>query len=129
MPKKVEHRSLTALRENLVKIGKKMAGNDRHVTFRLAELAVPRSLFQRILSVIDDLQPRPAPAWAEEIHGDPNTKGEVCLGNEKTGRMGFRTRPNHQNRAVGWLRRGKYQWRRHFGTIAVDLKAIWEMSV
>jgi hypothetical protein len=32
------------------------------VTFQLAEVAVPRELFRKILSLIDDLRPRPAPA-------------------------------------------------------------------
>jgi len=27
--------------------------------------------------------------------------GEVCLDDEKIGRMGFRTRPNHQDQAIG----------------------------
>ena len=30
--------------------------------FQLAEVAVPRELFRTILSLIDDLRPRPAPA-------------------------------------------------------------------
>ena len=34
----------------------------RYVTFQLAEVAVTRSLFQKILSLIDDLRRRPAPA-------------------------------------------------------------------
>ncbi len=31
--------------------------------------------------------------------------GEVCLDDKIFGRMGFRTRPNHQNQAVGWPQR------------------------
>ena len=34
----------------------------RYVTFQLAEVAVQRELFRKILSLIDDLRPRPAPA-------------------------------------------------------------------
>ena len=62
LPKEVEHWSLTTLREKLVKIGAKVVSHGRYVTFQLAEVAVPRSLFQKILSLIDDLRPRPAPA-------------------------------------------------------------------
>ena len=51
-----------ALREKLVKIGAKVVSHGRYVTFQLAEVAVPRSLFQKILSLIDDLRRRPAPA-------------------------------------------------------------------
>ncbi len=53
---------LTTLREKLVKIGAKVVSHGRYVTFQLAEVAVPRSLFQKILSLIDDLRRRPAPA-------------------------------------------------------------------
>ena len=62
LPKEVEHWSLTTLREKLVKIGAKVVRHGRYVTFQLAEVAVPRELFQKILSLIDDLRPRPAPA-------------------------------------------------------------------
>ena len=62
LPKEVEHWSLTTLREKLVKIGAKVVSHGRYVTFQLAEVAVPRSLFQKILSLIDDLRPRSVPA-------------------------------------------------------------------
>ena len=55
LPKEVEHWSLTTLREKLVKIGAKVVRHGRYVTFQLAEVAVPRSLFQKILGLIDDL--------------------------------------------------------------------------
>ena len=61
-PKEVEHWSLTTLREKLVKMGAKVVSHGRYVTFQLAEVAVPRELFRKILSLIDDLRPRPAPA-------------------------------------------------------------------
>ncbi len=53
---------MTTLREKLVKIGAKVVAHGRYVTFRLAEMAVPRDLFRKILRLIDDLRPRPAPA-------------------------------------------------------------------
>jgi hypothetical protein len=62
LPEAVEHWSLTTLRERLVKIGAKVVSHGRHVTLQLAEVAVPRELFRKILSPIDDLRPRPAPA-------------------------------------------------------------------
>ncbi len=34
----------------------------RYMTRAEAEVAVPRALFRKILSLIDDLRPRPAPA-------------------------------------------------------------------
>ncbi len=62
LPKEVEHWSMTTLREKLVKIGAKVVRHGRYVTFQLAEVAVPRGLFEIILLLIDDLRPRPAPA-------------------------------------------------------------------
>ncbi len=62
LPEEVEHWSLTTLREKLVKIGAKVVRHGRYVTFQLAEVAVPRELFRKILSLIDDLRRRPVPA-------------------------------------------------------------------
>ena len=62
LPKEVEHWSLTTLREKLVKIGAKVIKHGRYVTFQLAEVAVPRSLFQKILELINDLRRRPVSA-------------------------------------------------------------------
>ncbi len=61
LPKEVEHWSPTTLREKLVKIGAKVVRHGRYVTFQLAEVAIPRSLFVDILRRIDRLRPRPAP--------------------------------------------------------------------
>jgi len=48
--------SLTTLREKLVKIGAEVVSHGRYVTFQLAEVAVPRDLFRKILRLIDDLR-------------------------------------------------------------------------
>ncbi len=62
LPKEVEHWSLTTLREKPVKIGAKVVSHGRYVTFQLAEVAVTRDLFWKILRLIDDLRPPPTPA-------------------------------------------------------------------
>ena len=62
LPKEVEHWSLTTLREKLVKIGAKVVSHGRYFTFQMAEVAVPRSLFQEILGLIYDLRRRPVPS-------------------------------------------------------------------
>ena len=54
--------SLTSLREKLVKIGAKVVRHGRYVIFQMAEVAVPKELFQKILRRIDGLRPRLAPA-------------------------------------------------------------------
>jgi hypothetical protein len=46
----------------VVKIGAKVIAHARYTVFQMAEVAVPRDLFRRILDMIDDLRPpRPAP--------------------------------------------------------------------
>jgi hypothetical protein len=47
--------------EQLVKIGAKVVRHGRYVTFQLAEVAVPRTLFAEILQLIEQLRPKPAP--------------------------------------------------------------------
>jgi hypothetical protein len=56
------HWSVTSLREKLIKIGAKVVGHDRYVTFQMAEVAVSRQMFQEILMLIARLRTRPAPA-------------------------------------------------------------------
>jgi hypothetical protein len=62
LPEAVKQWSLTSLREKLVKIGAKVVRHGRYVIFQMAEVAVPRDLFQEILRLIDGLRSRPAPA-------------------------------------------------------------------
>jgi hypothetical protein len=49
-----------SLREKLVKIGAKVVRHGRYVIFQMAEVAVPRELFQDILRLIAELRPPPA---------------------------------------------------------------------
>jgi len=53
-----------------MKIGANVVSGSQYVTFQLAEVAMPRGSFQKALDLIDDLQPRPALAQAEEMHGE-----------------------------------------------------------
>src|SRR5215207_322609 len=62
LPDEVRQWSLTTLRERLVKIGARVVSHGRYVTFQMAEVAVPRQMFQEILSLIDRLRAPPAPA-------------------------------------------------------------------
>ena len=55
LPRDVKHRSLTTLREKLVKIGAKVTQHSKYVTFQLAEVAVTRNLFAAILDRIERL--------------------------------------------------------------------------
>ena len=48
------------LREKMVKIGANVVSHGRYVTFQLDEIAVPKKMFRKFLTLIDDLRPRPA---------------------------------------------------------------------
>ena len=64
LPGEVERWSLTSLREKVVKIGAKVIAHGRYAIFQMAEVAVPRELFGRILERIARLRP-PDPAHAD----------------------------------------------------------------
>ena len=61
LPDEVKQWSMTTLRERLVKIGAKIVRHGRSVTFQMAEVMVPRQLFQKILDAIAALRPLPSP--------------------------------------------------------------------
>ena len=58
LPDEVERWSLTTLREKVVKIGAKVIAHARYTVFQMAEVAVPRDLFRRILELIDAIRPK-----------------------------------------------------------------------
>lgn len=62
LPEAVAQWSLTSLREKLVKIGAKVVRHARYAVFQMAEVAVPKQLFEEILRLIAGLRPRPGPA-------------------------------------------------------------------
>ena len=57
LPKPIRGWTLTTLREKLIKIGAKVVAHAKYVVFQLAEVAVPRELFARILERIARLCP------------------------------------------------------------------------
>ena len=63
-PEPIREWSLTTLREKLIKIGAKVVGHARYVTFQMAEVAIPRNLFVDILRMIADLRPPPIASTA-----------------------------------------------------------------
>jgi len=65
LPGAVKHWSLTTLCEKSIKIGTGTMRHARYVTFQLAEVAVPRSLFAAILARVQQfaaVAPRAGPA-------------------------------------------------------------------
>jgi len=61
LPDEVATWSLTSLQTRLIKIGARVVRHARTITFQLAEVAIPRDLFNRILAAIHRLRPSPAP--------------------------------------------------------------------
>ena len=59
LPSEIERWSLSSLREKVVKIGAKVIAHARYTVFQMAEVAVPRDLFGRVLDRIAALRPRP----------------------------------------------------------------------
>jgi hypothetical protein len=59
LPEAVSHWSMTTLRDRLVKIGARIVRHGRSVTFQMAEVMLPRALFQQILDAIAALRPLP----------------------------------------------------------------------
>jgi hypothetical protein len=56
--------SLTSLKEKLIKIGAKVVSHGHYVAFQMAEVAIPRQMFQEIPRLIGELRPQPPPAPA-----------------------------------------------------------------
>ena len=56
-----------ARREKLIKIGAKVVSHGRYVVFQMAEVAIPRQMFQEILRLIAELRPQPPPAPASSV--------------------------------------------------------------
>ena len=53
--------SLTSLKEKLIKIGAKVVSHGRYIAFQMAEVAIPRQMFQgRFLRLIAELRPATA---------------------------------------------------------------------
>jgi hypothetical protein len=55
---------LTSLKEKLIKIGAKIVSHGRYVVFQMAEVAIPRQMFQEILQLIAELRRKSPPAPA-----------------------------------------------------------------
>lgn len=56
LPSRISQWTLTALREKMIKIGAKVIRHPKYVTFQMAEVAIPRSLFALILDKIAQLR-------------------------------------------------------------------------
>ena len=62
LPRPTERRTMTTLREKLIKIGAKVVRHSKYVRFQLAEVAGPRKSFAAILDRIRRLRVMPGMA-------------------------------------------------------------------
>ena len=60
LPGKIKHWSLRSLLVKLIKIGAKVVRHSRYVTFQMAEVAIYKRLFAKILARIERLRFNPA---------------------------------------------------------------------
>ena len=60
LPKAVKHWSLRSVQVKLIKMGGRLVRHSRRLIFQLAEVSVPRRLFQGVLDRIGRLSPAPS---------------------------------------------------------------------
>lgn len=78
LPEAVAQWSLTTLREKLIKIGTKVVRHARYAVFQMAEVAVPKQLFEDILRLIAGLRSGAAPSVGLG-RSDASTPREECV--------------------------------------------------
>jgi hypothetical protein len=60
-PEPIKDWSLTTLKDKLIKIGAKVVSHGRYVAFQMAEVAIPRQMFQEICAPEARVSPRLVP--------------------------------------------------------------------
>jgi hypothetical protein len=113
-----------------VKIGAKVVRYGRYVIFQMAEVAVPRELFEQILRLIDGLQRRPAAAWRPATARYVILTGGVCPIDEEKGQIGgshvVRDDANARSMAKAAY---DYCETQPYAIVHADPEPIWIMSV
>src|SRR4029078_6136070 len=65
-PEPIQDWPLTGVTGKLIKLGAKVVSHGRYVAFQMAEVAIPRQVFQEILRLIAELRSQPPPAPASD---------------------------------------------------------------
>jgi len=61
-PEPIKDWSLTSLKDKLIEIGAKVVSHGRYIAFQMAEVTIPRRMFQEILRLIAEVRPKPPPS-------------------------------------------------------------------
>ena len=80
-PEPIKDWSLTSLKEKLIKIGAKVVCHGRYVAFQMAEVAIPRQMFQEILRLIADYgrSHHQRQREARDCHAFTSNRREECV--------------------------------------------------
>jgi hypothetical protein len=81
-PAPIKDWSLTSLKEKLIKISAKVVSHGRYVAFQMAEVAIPRQMFQEILRLIAELRPQPRRSMV--VRSRPTNRRSASLCQEKS---------------------------------------------
>jgi hypothetical protein len=106
LPDEMEGWSLTTVREKVVKIGAKVITHARYAVFQMAEVAVPRDLFRRILDMIDDLRPR-EPAPCRRLKSSIRGERQAKCAHQATKRVGITTQETTKPIRAAFMLRGR----------------------
>src|SRR5262249_50061528 len=131
-PEPIKDWSLTSLKDKLIKIGAKVVRYGRYVVFQMAEVAIPRQMFQEILRLIAELRPQPPPALAGDVrcHAFKSNRQKECV--QMPGKMA-RSDPRSSARATRGAGSGQHlasvlQKGQENANIDVGLGFIWRIS-
>ena len=79
LPDSVQHWSLRSIQVKLIKIGAKVVHHVRQIIFQMAEVAVPKELFEQLLERIWALAPGGSVVGARIVDSQCLAQGAVCL--------------------------------------------------
>jgi hypothetical protein len=101
-PGPIKDWTLTSLKDKLIRIGAKVVSHGRYIAFQMAEVAIPRQMFQETLRLIAELRPQPPPAPGMKTldgHAFNSNRREECA--QMLGKMA-RSAPRMPGGCVEW---------------------------
>jgi hypothetical protein len=113
-PEPIKDWSLTSLKEKLIKIGAKVVSHRRYVAFQMAEVAIPRQMFQEILRLIA----ASACAGMRRRRSCEQPQGRVCPNARENGQISPSTSVRAARRAGSRL---------HLASVLQDGRKTWKI--